>query len=141
MPVFSVIFSPGNKAKYSLRSMKQATYCIPFNPCGFLIPQHIAHFCLDSKLTGKNYAANPKIIASAVRGFVPSMSEDIKANWFSASPQTSVQRYLPSRMSTAFLTQRESCWSCKKTTKTLTARQFWISFRSNGFSCYRFSCW
>ena len=73
--------------------IKWAVYCLNFNPSGFLIPWNIMRFCFDSELKGTDYAANPKIIASTVMGFVPSMLAYIVSKWRNASPWTSVQIY------------------------------------------------
>ena len=90
---FSVSFSPGTKSKYSLRPIKRAMYIINFNLQGLLILQHIARFRFDVELAVKTYAAAPKIVASVVKGFVPSTSTDSKPNWRNAYPHKSVRRY------------------------------------------------
>ena len=51
---FSASFSLGIEAKYSLRSIERATYCLTFKPHGFLIPQGIACFCFGREFTGES---------------------------------------------------------------------------------------
>ena len=62
IPILSVVFSPGNEAKYLFNSIKISAYSPTFklsgffNPHGFLVPRRITRFCLDNALIRKKYA-------------------------------------------------------------------------------------
>ena len=87
----SLIFSPDNTSKYSLRLITIELWSLTFKLCCFLITRHITCFFLGSVLTGKSMY--PKLIDFSAYGVALSSSKENAPNWSKCILRISVLRY------------------------------------------------